>query len=839
LVLEAGAIAEPPGPTWCRSWTALIDAALRRWLSEHGVSGGVAVVALGGYARRELCPGSDVDVLLLHDGWGRHDLEALVQALCYPLWDAGLAVGHAVRTPRQAVQAAAERIDSATALTDRRLVVGDVGLADELGSRVARWLRRQGGRVLSALAEADAERHRRAGDQPGMLEPDLKEGAGGLRDLHSLRWAAACVLGEVGLDPLVGARYLGATDRRELAGAGECLLTARCALHLIQRGGGRRRAQSDRLRLDLHDEVAARAGLGDGLELLRRVGLASRTIAHLHGRTWPALLADARGGRRRRHPPPEPVGPALWLADGLIELEAGATLALDQSLGLRAVAAAAVHGTHLGREAAARLRRELERLAGVPRSLVWDARARGALLTTLREGERALPALADAGHLGVLAAYLPEWSRVRGRPQRNPFHRYDLDTHAVVAVAELRRVIEGELDPRHAEVHGLLRDPDALLLATFLHDIGKAWPGRHSVAGARVARDWVLRMGFEQRRAEHVAQLVRLHLLLPDASTRRDLDDEHDLAHVAAEVGDAETLHGLYLLSIADARATGPAAHSAWKDSLLAELHRRVARILAGHGMGAGQEPGGVVADARRLLGPAAAAVPASILERLPRRYLRTAGPEQVAEHLRLLLPFPGTGELRTSRRPGPAPGTATLTVVGADRVGLMADCAGVLAAAGVGVLDAHAFTHRFDAGAIALDWFVVRDGEDIHWEQVAADLRGVGDGAMDVAAAVRRREARRDARPRPLADPVPIEVDFGRGALLTRIEVHAPDSPGLLYRLARVLADAGLDVVGARVTTLGPAVRDVFFVRQGGGPPDEAGLRSSLQLAADPSSVG
>ncbi|MPZ74453.1 MAG: [protein-PII] uridylyltransferase, partial [Nitriliruptorales bacterium] len=175
---------------------------------------GVAVIALGGYARRELCPASDVDVLLLHDGWHQTGLEALVERLCYPLWDARLSVGHAVRTPAEAVKDAGERIDSATAVLDRRLVAGDGGLADALTSRVQRWVRRRGAALAVQLAAADALRHQQDDTHPGMLEPDLKGGAGGLRDIHSLRWVAGWMVGEVGLDPLVAAGYLGATDRR-------------------------------------------------------------------------------------------------------------------------------------------------------------------------------------------------------------------------------------------------------------------------------------------------------------------------------------------------------------------------------------------------------------------------------------------------------------------------------------------------------------------------------------------------------------------------------------------------------------------------------------------------
>ena len=845
--LDPCAVVAPPGMGWCQEWTDLVDAAIRDWLAS--LSGdeqhGFVVVALGSFARRELCPASDIDLLLLHDDWGDSDLEALVQAVCYPLWDAGLTVGHAVRTPREAVRSAAERVDTATALTDRRLVTGDPGLLDELAIRVTRWLRRNGGRMLADLATLDAERHARSGDAAGMLEPDLKDGVGGLRDLHSLRWAGACVLGEVGLDPLVGARYLGATDRQELARAGETLLQARCALHLVTGCGGVRGTRKDWLRLDLQDEVAAVLEMSGGDDLLRRVGLAIRTITHLHGRTWPILLADARGGRRRRHPPPEVLSDGVRLVDGLVEVDAERTLATDPSVGLRAVAAAAIRGTHVGRTTAVRLRREVQQLG----SIEWDEAGREALLTALRQGWRGSGALVDADSIGLQMALLPGWERIRGLPQRNPLHRYDLDTHGLRAVHELVAIAEGTLDPAHCQIWAGLagqgtggRPPtsqgaggsfpngqDTVLLGTWLHDVGKGLPGDHSVAGEAVARGWVAHMGFDAGVVRRVGQLVRHHLLLPDVATRRDLDDDGEILAVARQVGDIETLDGLYLLSLADSRATGPAAWSPWKDGLLAKLYSRVRHVLIDDmdALRRERSVSTVVVNAHALLGADFRGLDA-LLEALPPRYLLVASPEQVAEHARLLLPLPSPGALRVRHRLGPAEGTATVTVVAGDRRGLMAACAGVLAAHGLGVLDARLFTR---ADGVALDWFVVRASDLANWDRVCAELRQAAAGKLDVAAAVAKREQRRDQQPPPLAAPIPVEVAIEPSqpgashpraprADRTRIEVRAPDAPGVLYRLARALTDAGLDVLGARVDTLGPQVHDVFYVC-GEPPPD------------------
>lgn len=838
--LDARAVEARPGPAWCRAWTAHVDAAISDLTLRLGADRGMAVVALGSYARWELCPGSDVDLLLLHSGWARDDLSDLVKQLCYPLWDAGLQVGHAVRTPSQTVRAASGGIDTATALTDRRLVAGDRGLLDELSSRAVRWLRRSAGHLLADLTVAGRRRRTRAGWRPGMVEPHLKNGAGGLRDLQGLRWAAACLLGEVGLDPLVSAHYLGASDRRELAAAGDTLLAARCALHLV-RGASLRPPgnEIDRLRLDLQDDTAAQLGIDDGAELMRQVGLATRTISYLHERTWPDLLEDARGGRRwlraSRHPLrgaalPDPLGDGLRLQDGAVAVEESRTLATEPALAMRALAAAGQRGVWLHRPTAERLRRQI---ADAGR-LTWDDEARTGFLELLRAGATALPALGDADHLAVLPAYLPDWTRVRGHPQRNPFHLYDLDTHLYQTVAELVEIGRGALGEDQAALYEGLASTDTLLVGALLHDVGKAWPGDHSVAGAQLAREWLPFPGFPGIDGERVVRLVRRHLLLPDVATRRDLDDEGELRAVASAVGDVETLDGLYLLSLADARATGPSAHSPWKDGLLGELHRRVRQVLAGAAEPAFPGASAVAAAARRQApgdGPLEA-----LLSSVGPRYLITAGVTQVLAHARLVQPVPAPGELRAATRDGPAEQTVTITVVAGDRRGLMAMCSGVIAAHGLTVLDARAFTSE---GGLALDWFVVRPGNGGEggpdWRRVEDDLRRAAAGDLDVPAAVAARERRRDARPRPLATPVPIDVTFDLRAGLSRIEVHGPDTPGLLYRLARVLAEAEADVLGARVATLGPEVRDVFFVRLDPEPGARTALALALRDAATP----
>ena len=794
---------------WCRSWTSHVDEALTDLL---GGRRGVAVVALGGYARRELCPASDIDLVLLHDGWGRHDLEALVEALCYPLWDAGLSVGHAVRTPAEAVADAGAGVDASTAVLDRRLVAGDPGLFDALSARVRRWAARRSTPLLRALADADAARHRSDGAYPGMLEPNLKNGAGGLRDIHSLRWAAGWLLGECALDPLVAAGYLGADDRRRLSRANETLLAVRCALHHRSTFRGK---MVDVLRLDQQDEVAALlhgagADCPDADELLRDVGLAMRLVAHLSTRTWGLVLSDLAQGRRlRRRPPGRELASGVRLEGGVVTIDPAVTLAEDAAVGLRAVAVVAQTGAHLGRATADHLVRQL---ASEPQ-LAWSSEARAALLRLLHAGRGVAEGLAEADHVGLLSAHLPQWQRVRGRPQRNPLHRFDLDTHGaqtVVVLHELRH------DEELETVWRRLPDADAVVLGAWLHDIGKAWPGDHSIAGAQVAQRWLEDMGFEPQFVAHVVSLIRLHLLLPDVATRRDLDDPAVIAHVARQVGDTATLDGLYLLSLADSRATGPSAWSPWKDGLITTLHQRVSASLRGGDTAPVPDP--------RVAAASHGATPAMIdalAAQAPARYFTAAAAEQVAVHARLL----AAGVLpAVDIRPGPVEGTTVVTVAAPDRPRLLADCAGALAAADLAVVEARAVTTGQD---IALDWFTVT-GEADH-DPLQHLLLQTLRGDLDVA--------QRLARPRRAPGSAGWAPQGGATITLrseTLVEVEARDRPALLFALCRVLDNAGLEIVSVRAATLGSRVFDAFELRKPPRSDDLDDVRNQLLSAAE-----
>ena len=509
----------------------------------------MALVAVGGYGRREMLPRSDLDVLLLHDG--RDDIAGIADRIWYPVWDSGAELDHAVRTVPQARRVARTDLKVALGLLSARHVAGDPDLTERLREGALEDWRAAAPARLAELHAAHDERARTSGELAFLLEPDLKEARGGLRDVHAIQaMAAAWVAPAPG--PKVRTAY-------------EQILDTRHALHEVT---GRR---LDRLVLEEQDEVARALGLLDGDVLLRMLAGAARTVAYAvdHAFRQSDRLRRRAGGRRlrRRQAERRPLADGVVEQDGEVVLARAADPASDPPLVLRAAAAAAQAGLPLAP-------RTLDRLTECPPLPVpWPAAARDALLSLLGAGQAAVGVWEALDTEGLVTALIPDWERVRNRPQRNPLHTYTVDRHLAEAAAHA------------AALTREVARPDLLLLAALLHDMGKGWPGDHSVTGEVVARDVVRRMGLPAPDVELVAAAVRLHLLLPMVATRRDLDDPVTVKQVATAVGSRVLLELLHALAIADGLATGPAAWNDWKATLVADLVRRVEAVLDGEPM--------------------------------------------------------------------------------------------------------------------------------------------------------------------------------------------------------------------------------------------------------------
>ena len=704
-----------------------------RWLAGLlGAEPGVALVAVGGYGRKELLPGSDLDVLLLHDG--RDGIARIADRIWYPVWDSGAHLDHAVRTVPQARRVARSDLKVALGLLYARHVAGDPDLTTRLREGALEDWRSNARTRLAELKALYDERTRLHGELAFLLEPDLKESHGGQRDVHSIQAiAAAWVAPAPG--PKVRAAYEQITDAR----------------HVLHDVTGRR---LDRLVLEEQDEVARVLGLLDGDALLRQLAGAARTVSYAADHAF--RLADRAGGRRaigvrmrRGRPDRRPLADGVVEQEGEVVLARAAAPASDPVLVLRAAAAAAQTGLPLAPRALARL------AECPPLPVPWPPEARNELISLLGAGADAIPVWEALDQEGLLAALIPDWDRVRNRPQRNPLHRFTVDRHLVECAANAA---------------ALTRDvsrPDLLLLSALLHDIGKGWPGDHSVSGEVVATDVCKRLGLSDADGALVAEAVRHHLLLPGVATRRDLDDPVTVKQVAEIVRSRTLLEVLHALAQADGLATGPAAWNDWKAGLVAELVRRVSAVLAGDPM---PEPAPLREDQLAL---AAAGGPAAIVK----------GNE--------------------------------VTVVALDRPGVLWRAAGVLASHRLMVRGANASS----VGDTAVTVFSVvpEYGEPPDAALVTADLRRMLEGRLDVEDRLERRA--RAVRPHGSHAPPPkVSLVDNASSSATVVEVRAHDEPGLLWRIGRALGDCGLNVQAARVETLGAEVVDVFYVTDAAG---------------------
>ncbi|MCZ4607433.1 [protein-PII] uridylyltransferase [Streptomyces sp. Lzd4kr] len=737
---------------------------------------GVSLVAVGGYGRGELSPRSDLDLLLLHDGAESKAVAALADRIWYPVWDLGLALDHSVRTPAEARKTAGEDLKVQLGLLDARHIAGDLGVTAGLRTSVLADWRNQAPKRLPELQELSAERAERQGELQYLLEPDLKEARGGLRDATILR--------------AVAASWLADAPREGLDDARRRLLDVRDALHLTT---GR---ATDRLSLQEQDQVAAELGLLDADTLLRQVYEAARVISYASDVTWrevgrvlraravrPRLRAMLGGGAK-------PTAERSPLAEGVVEQDGEVVLARaarperDPVLPLRAAAAAAQAGLPLSLHAVRRLAANVR-----PLPTPWPAEAREQLVTLLGSGRPTVEVWEALEAEGLITHFLPDWERVRCRPQRNAVHIWTVDRHLI------------ETAVRASEFTRRVHRPDLLLVAALLHDIGKGWPGDHSVAGEIIVKDVAARIGFDRDDVTVLSTLVRHHLLLVETATRRDLEDPATVRSVAEAVGTQGTLELLHALTEADALATGPAAWSSWRGSLVADLVKRVGAVLAGDDPA---EP--------------EAAAPTAEQERLAIEAIATGSPVLA---LRAQTEPPAEEQSPVD----PEPLGVELLIAVPDQPGVLPAVAGVLAMHRLTVrtaeLSALDLPDGVEGAVLLLNWRVAAEyGSLPQAARLRADLVRALDGSLDIAGRLAERDAAYPRRRGVVAPPARVTVHPAASRLATVIEVRAQDAPGLLFRIGRALEDASVRVRSAHVSTLGANAVDAFYVTGPEGAP-------------------
>ncbi len=707
------------------------------------VGEGIALAAVGGLSRGELAPGSDLDLIVLHRARGQSgDAERAAEATWYAIWDAGIRLDYSTRGIAQARSVAADDLKVALGLIEPLHIAGDESVVNEVREAArADWRKRAKQRLVDVRASVH-ERTSRSGELAYLLEPDLKDAYGGLRDLTILRAIAAAWITDV--------------PHAKVAPARATLLDVRDALHDVTGRG------VDRLGLQDQSAVAERLGLDDSDALLRQVTSMGRTIAFVSDTAWHAVGTSSSGAEsrrgllRNRKPQRVPLTEGVVVQDNVAVLALEAVPAEDDVLVLRAAAAAAQAGIRLAPATVTRLATESEDLVRP-----WSRDAREAFVSLLGAGRVMLPVWESLDQAGLITRLLPEWEHVRSAPQRNPIHRYTVDRHlieAVINASELTRQVSR---------------PDLLLVACLLHDIGKGLPGDHSEAGAALAREMALAIGFADGDVDTIESLVRHHLLLPETATRRDLDDPATAANVAMIVQSHETLDLLHALSRADARATGPQAWSDWRRSLIDDLVARTHALLSG--------------------------TPA------PR-------PPRLSETQRSMAWGDGVDVLVEATSP-----LLVVTVAAPDRQGLLATIAGVLSLHRLSVRGAQ--TDTIGGRAITV-WSVQPSfGDPPASDRLRDDIVRALDGALDVEAALRKR-AEAYAKSGITVPRARVDIVEQASADATVLEVRAHDEPGLLHRVAGAVSAANVVIQAARVATLGADAVDAFYLVNEDGKP-------------------
>ncbi len=799
----------------------LAQAAVAEEEEEGGREGLFAIIALGGYGRRELAPHSDIDVLFLY---GQRDAEraaAMNEAVLYLLWDVGFTVGHSCRSLNECLTIAKEDLTSRNALIDARLIWGSRELFAKLVKRLDEEVFRTRRRAfLDELMAERSERYYKFGEVVCLQEPNVKEAAGGLRDLHSLLWAARVAYGHSTIDQLTAAGLMTEPDAKKITTAYDFLLRVRNELHFLTA------RRTDQLTFDLQPQLARRLGYADTPELqasevfMRDYYRQARQLHHLCTLHLQRAVAPAEKSRLLSRARQAVAAGGFIVRDGELE-------SIDEPFDAQRLMLAFSYSQATGAPFSSRLQELAEaKLPLINRQVRALPEVAQSFLKLLRTRGRVASVLRQMHELGFLGKYLPEFGRITCLVQHDLYHRYTIDEHtlrAIEALDELANSRSRQLE-RYRQLYNEVNDLAVLYLGLLLHDIGKGLGGGHVKKGMAMAERVCARLHLGPEAAEQVIFLVAHHLSMSHASQRRDLADEKVIRDFATLVGTVDRLNMLTLLTYGDINGVGPGVWNEWKDALLWELYLKTRRVLA-------PEPAETQATeqlceqlARMLASEVEIDQVRQHFKLLPEDYGRLTAPQMIIEHIRLANAL-RSHTVRTIWRVNTQARCTDLHLSALDRRGLFAKIAGTLTAMGVNILSAHLNTR---ADGIVIDSFRVCDtvGEPIadpaRWEQIDAELKRALNGELDVAAAVdkRLRTVSSRLRHRAPAASVPTRITWDNQSSdkSTILEVRTGDRLGLAYKIASTLAALNLDIAFAKVATEKNLALDIFYITDAAG---------------------
>jgi [protein-PII] uridylyltransferase len=789
--------------------------------------GRLSLVAVGGYGRHTLGLHSDVDVLFLCDDPTEPYVRRVSEGLLYPLWDLGVDIGHAVRGVDETIRLALEDIRTSTTLLDLRCVAGDKGIVDELHKRGQEEVFESNlDRFLDALTEDTESRHRRFGDSLFLLEPEVKQGRGGLRDLDVAEWTIRARHGVRNTSEYVACGALVEREVERLEAAREMLWRTRNLLHL--RAG----RQQDRLTFADQEEIAEQLGFVDGISLaVEQFMQAYYRHARVVAQTTERMLDRARAVRESSHPRGIRVfGDGTVQVGARVDLERPDALKDDPALALRLYRRALRHQLTphpqtrdvIGRAAANKAWRERLRRSEEATQLfveivkdVGDAPFRGGALTELHE-------------VGLITAMVPEFGPLVGRVMHDAYHVYTVDIHSILAAEKFRTLIRGD----HTDQLGMASRLAAIaprrlpiFLALLLHHLGRAYGRGQQARGAEMAGDVARRFGLADADAERVSFLIREHWNFYRMATQRDVHDRETLAELAKTIVSHEGLSDLYVMTVCVLGTINATAMTAWKARMLEELYVALMYYFE-EGHDPRQRVAAIREEVRRAFGEAAEgqgeALDAFIRE-MPERYLLANNLESIVAHAAFAIEHNGD-DVAVRIGPGPADDGFELVVMTDDRPGLLADVAAVLAANRLSVIGAEVYARDTGASVRAFDTFLVRRAAAGSLpadtaERLKHDIRERLANRVSAKELISRPPKPPQWATRQVPDaPTEVSVDNEVSSTCSVVDVFTRDRPGLLSVIARVFAERQLNIVLSKVNTEGERVADVFYVQRPDG---------------------
>lgn len=799
---------------------------------------GLALMAMGGYGRGELAPASDVDLLFLTSVQADKDTTQMIEMMLYTLWDMGLSVGHATRSLRQHIKSAQDDITIRTACLEARFLAGDADLAKVMMKRFDKDIVKGSvAAFLNAKLDERESRLERIGTQRYVVEPNVKDGRGGLRDLHTLFWIARYAYQAKTPMQMMERGILSRGELRSFSQAQRFLWSVRVHLHL------RARRMDDHLTFDAQMDIAPllgfknRSGLKEVERFMRRYHLAAKTVGNLTRIFWAAIGEDFTARRRSftEHVAPSKVSKPFSVVAGHINLPKDISFKDNCGLMMGMFRLAQSTGLDLHPQMLRKLHGHLHLIDSAFRKNPEYNAEFLEILTSKDSPERVLRLMNESGFIGK---FLPDFGRIVAMMQFDMYHSYTVDEHTIFAMGILNGIESGRLKkiaPVASQAVHQISSRQELYLALLLHDIAKGRGGDHSVLGAGVARALCPRFGLTGEQTETVAWLIKNHLLMSVTAFRYDLNDPLTIETFATEVQSPERLNLLLVLTVADIRAVGPNVWNDWKAALMRDLYTRTMAVLTG------ASPDDALHELRNknqmMLADGLKAnqknkwtedeITAHIDAFYP-SYWTNFDHASYGRHARLCRQHLNRDEILTMDMSPDLKRNATeLVIITEDDVGLFSRIAGGVAAAGACIVDAR-ITTRKDGLAVDVLWI-----QDLNQQAISteSDLKSIKEAltqalteTLDIDGVIDQRHRRTPARIRQLVAPARVLINNNASATHTVVEINGKDAPGLLYKVTRKLADFSLQIQTASVSTYGDRVVDVFYVK------DSFGLKISSE---------